>query len=105
MKKDFVLKLAGFGLLLSFSWVGLAQTHSVSTEPQKKSVLLEKYTGVGCGNCPDGARVASVIKDVAGDRFWILSIHEGHYAEPWGDLPDYRTQWGAAMVEQGGAVG
>ena len=105
MKKDFVLKLAGFGLLLSFSWVGLAQTHSVSTEPQKKSVLLEKYTGVGCGNCPGGAQVASIIKEVAGDRFWILSIHEGHYAEPWGDLPDYRTQWGAALLEQAGDIG
>lgn len=73
--------------------------------PQKKSILLEEYTGFGCGNCPDGARMASVLKDIAVGRFHIISIHEGHYAEPIAGSPDYRTDFGQALLDAAGDIG
>ena len=90
------------GLALSLGIVTALEAQSVSTEVQKKAVLLEEYTGVGCGNCPDGAAMAATIKQAGGDRFYIISIHEGHYAET---EPDYRTEWGAALLEQAGNIG
>lgn len=90
------------GLALSLGIVTALEAQSVSTEVQKKAVLLEEYTGVGCGNCPDGAAMAATIKQAGGDRFYIISIHEGHYAET---EPDYRTEWGAALLEQAGDIG
>ena len=90
------------GLALSLGIVTALEAQSVSTEVQKKAVLLEEYTGVGCGNCPDGAAMAAMIKQAGGDRFYIISIHEGHYAET---EPDYRTEWGAALLEQAGDIG
>lgn len=91
--KSFFLR-AAFCAAFSAGIVPVLDAQSVSTQVQKKAVLLEEYTGVGCGNCPDGAAVASTIKEAAGNRFYVVAIHEGPYAEPWGDLPDYRTDWG-----------
>lgn len=106
MKKgNFVFPKILFGLVLAAGGFSLASAQSVSTQVQKKNVLLEEYTGVGCGNCPDGARVAATIKEAAGDRFYVVAIHEGAYAEPWGDIPDYRTDWGAALLAQAGDIG
>lgn len=99
--KSFLSKLA-FCVAFSASVVSMLGAQSVSTEIQKKAVLLEEYTGVGCGNCPDGAAMAATIKQAGGDRFYIISIHEGHYAET---EPDYRTEWGAALLEQAGDIG
>ena len=100
--KSFLSKLA-FYVAFSASVVSMLGAQSVSTEIQKKAVLLEEYTGVGCGNCPDGAALAATIKQVAGDAFYIISIHEGHYSE--NVTVDYRTEWGAALLEQAGDVG
>ena len=103
--KTLVLLFPGvmFGLMLMAGTYSKASAYSVSTQVQKKNVLLEEYTGVGCGNCPDGARVAATIKEVAGDRFYTVAIHEGHYAEigPEG----YRTPYGAALLAQAGDIG
>lgn len=102
--KSFFLR-AAFCAAFSAGIVSVLDAQSVSTQVQKKAVLLEEYTGVGCGNCPDGAAVASTIKEAAGNRFYVVAIHEGPYAEPWGDLPDYRTDWGAALLAQAGDIG
>lgn len=102
--KSFFLR-AAFCAAFSAGIVPVLDAQSVSTQVQKKAVLLEEYTGVGCGNCPDGAAVASTIKEAAGNRFYVVAIHEGPYAEPWGDLPDYRTDWGAALLVQAGDIG
>ena len=100
--KSFLSKLA-FCVAFSASVVSMLGAHSVSTEIQKKAVLLEEYTGIGCGNCPAGATLAATIKQVAGDAFYIISIHEGHYSENM--TVDYRTEWGAALLEQAGDIG
>ena len=104
MKKgNFVFPKILFGLVLAAGGFSLASAQSVSTQVQKKNVLLEEYTGVGCGNCPDGARVAATIKEVAGDRFYTMAIHEGPYSE--GMPLDFRTPYGAALLQQAGDIG
>ena len=48
-------------------WVGLwlltfsAGAYEVSTEVSKKNVLLEEFTGLYCGNCPDGHVMAEAM--------------------------------------------
>lgn len=50
--KKLVLLFPGimFGLMLMAGTYSKASAYSVSTQVQKKNVLLEEYTGVGCGN-------------------------------------------------------
>lgn len=75
------------------------------TAQRQKAVLLEEYTGSGCGNCPDGAARASILKGIAQDRFYIMAIHAGHYAEPVAGYADYRTDFGEALLELAGNIG
>ncbi|MEE0895829.1 MAG: hypothetical protein U0M28_07680, partial [Bacteroidales bacterium] len=53
MKK---LVLSILGLVAGFAVV--AQTPQfVSTEPANRNVIIEEYTGINCGYCPDGHRI------------------------------------------------
>lgn len=94
---------------LSVAFVWGAATHlaaqQVSVVPQKKAALLEEYTGTGCGNCPDGAAYAARLKDLCGDAFHVISIHAGYYAEPFGDRPDFRTDFGDTLLDNAGDIG
>ena len=47
----------------------------VSTEPQKKNVLIEEFTGRGCPNCPDGHIIANAIHNSYPDRVCLVSVH------------------------------
>lgn len=68
----------------------------VSTEVEKRNVLIEEYTGVGCGYCPDGhARANTVCQQYAGHA-WAINIHQGGYASGSG----YETQWGDGLAGQ-----
>lgn len=75
----------------------------VSTVPQKRAVLLEEYTGMKCGNCPDGAEMASALKELRGDAFYVIAVHGGWYAEPGEGYPDYRTDFGDTLLADAGA--
>lgn len=86
--------------LLSINFVpGHSQTtYNVSTEPQKKNVLLEDFTGYNCGNCPDGHKIVAKIKLSHPDRVFPVAVHAGSYAEPLNiDAPDFRTTEGTAI--------
>ena len=58
MKKIFTL----FSLILLSSVVVIAQSF-VSTTPENKNVVLEEFTGIHCGFCPDGHVVGQGIYD------------------------------------------
>ena len=73
----------------------MAQT-IVSTEVEKRNVLIEEFTGVGCGYCPDGhARANAICQQYAGHA-WAINIHQGGYATGSG----YETQWGDGLASQ-----
>ena len=72
MKKIF---LSLFVLLSCFLQVN-AQNF-VSTEPQKKGVLVEEFTGRNCQYCPDGQLIANSIHNSYPDRAFVVAIHAG----------------------------
>ncbi len=97
-------------LLFAFVCVNLtpnsAQTgYKVSTDVQKKNVLLEDFTGYNCGNCPDGHKIAAKIKLSHPDRVFPVAVHAGWYAVPTGvDAPDFRTAEGTEINDYFGVT-
>ena len=64
----------------------------VSTDPYKRNVIIEEYTGVYCGYCPDGHRIANELAVKYQDRLFVLNIHTGGYAND--ASIDFRTEDG-----------
>jgi len=84
--------------------IGFSQT-IVSTTPQNRNVVLEEFTGINCIYCPDGHAIAQAIQDANPDRVSLINIHVGTFAVPSAGQPDFRTQWGNAILGQTGATG
>lgn len=66
--------------LLAFSFSLKAQQY-VSTQPSNRNVILEEFTGRGCGYCTDGHRIANEIMANNPGRVWAINIHAGGYAQ------------------------
>ena len=73
-------------LALSFS---LKAQQYVSTEPANRNVILEEFTGRGCGYCTDGHRVANQIMANNPGRVWAINVHAGGYA--YTTYPNFNT--------------
>ena len=63
----------------------------VSKTAQNRNVLLEEYTGINCGYCPDGHKIADSLHAIYGDKFIQINIHAGSFA------PAYKTPEGTAL--------
>ncbi|MCZ4318083.1 Omp28-related outer membrane protein [Aequorivita viscosa] len=77
----------------------------VSTSPENKNVVLEEFTGIYCVFCPDGHSIAQGIQNANPDRVSLINIHQGGFASPSGDDPDFRTPFGNALAAQTGLTG
>ena len=66
--------------LLAFAFSVKAQQY-VSTQPANRNVILEEFTGRGCGYCTDGHRIANQIMAANPGRVWAINIHAGGYAQ------------------------
>lgn len=53
-----------------------------SSTPENRKVVLEDFTGVRCGYCPDGAVRAKAIADANPGKVIIVAVHSGSYALP-----------------------
>lgn len=73
----------------------MAQT-IVSTQVEKRNVLLEEFTGVGCGYCPDGHSRANAICAQYEGHAWAINIHAGGYASGSG----YETEDGDLIHDE-----
>jgi len=69
-------KLFSFLSFLLIASSFFAQT-IVSTSPENKNVILEEFTGIHCGYCPDGHAIAQGIQDDNPDDVFIINIHTG----------------------------
>ncbi|MDR1683060.1 MAG: hypothetical protein LBS25_06705, partial [Candidatus Symbiothrix sp.] len=76
---------------------GMSAQQHVSTEVQKKNILLEEFTGIHCGNCPDGHKIANNLAAAQEGIVYTIAIHSGHYAVPNVGEPDYRIPEGEAI--------
>lgn len=87
-----------FSFTLAYSAVAFCQEqYSVSTEVEKRKILLEEFTGVNCGWCPEGHKVAKqLVAGMAGEAF-AVNVHAGYYSEPGAGQPDFRTSEGTAL--------
>ena len=88
-----------FGIFNYFS----AKAYEVPTETQKKNILLEVFTGIYCGNCPDGDVVTDDLLTAQGNCVYAIDIHSNYYANPIGNDPDFRTEEGELIDEELGA--
>lgn len=75
----------------------LNSQYNVSTSPENKKVLIEEFTGISCGNCPDGHAMAKQTALAKDGEVFIIAIHAGHYSEPYSDQPDFRTEDGTLI--------
>lgn len=97
MKK--LLSLAVLAVMTVFP--ALAQNEQfVSTEVSNKNVVLEEYTGINCGYCPDGHKRANQLAAAHPGRVFVINVHAGSYA-----ANTYTTQFGNALANQTGLTG
>lgn len=83
-----------FGLLPA-----LASAQSlVHYTPENRTALLEDFTGIHCGYCPEGHAIAADLEATYTDRVVVVGVHAGGYAVPQnGTEPDFRTPEGTAI--------
>jgi thiol-disulfide isomerase/thioredoxin len=62
------------GLSLSAQWV--------STDVQKRVALLEDWTGIRCGHCPDGHKTMDQLEAKYGEHFIGVGMHVGTLSQP-----------------------
>ena len=60
----------------------------VSTEVDYKNALIEEFTGLHCGYCPDGHRMANEIANANPGKVFLVNIHSGSFAVPSPGQPD-----------------
>lgn len=72
----------------------------VDSAVQMKNVVLEEYTGINCPYCPAGHKIANDIQKANPGDVFLINVHTGYYANPSGGQPDFRTQYGSALVGQ-----
>ena len=94
-------KIALMSLLLSaLVSGGLKAQNFVSTESQKRNVVLEEYTGKHCSWCPEGQMTANAIARNNPGRVFLVNIHGGPFSPP--TDPNLNTDDGTTMVEDYG---
>ena len=92
--------------LLSFVWVFSSAQTFVSTTPENKNVVLEEFTGIYCGFCPDGHVIAQGLHDANPNDVFLINIHTGGYSNPNGpNDPDFNSNHGAGIAANSGLAG
>jgi hypothetical protein len=92
MKKNLLI-----ASVFAFSAGSMMAQLPVGTAPQNKSVLLEEFTGIHCGYCPDGHVVANTIHSNAPTRVVLVNIHSGSFANASTGEIDFKTADGNAI--------
>ncbi|MBK9416872.1 MAG: Omp28-related outer membrane protein [Flavobacteriales bacterium] len=83
--------------LLAFTPLLAIGQSLVSSSPQDRSVLLEDFTGIHCGYCPEGHVIMEALETQHGARLATIGIHAGPFATPATGEPDFRTTPGTAI--------
>jgi len=99
------MKKITFILAMAFASVSLFAQTIVGTTAENKNVILEEFTGIHCGYCPDGHKISNQIATANPGDFFAINIHTGSFATPQPGEPDYKTQWGDAIAGQSGLTG
>ena len=86
-------------LTIALLWVFSTVTAqwNVSIEVSNKKVLVEEYTGIHCGYCPQAHKIVAEMIKAQGDNVYAVAIHAGNYAVPGSDEPDFRISEGVEL--------
>lgn len=80
-----------------------AHAYEVPTTQQKKNILLEEFTGIHCGYCPQGHAIANNLLIAQSEYIYVIAIHSGDFSKPSSDQPDFRTERGDLINQTIGA--
>lgn len=69
----------------------------VSTAPSNKKAVIEEFTGVYCGYCPDGHKIGTNLHNADPNNVILINIHSGGYANVNPGEPDFKTPEGTAV--------
>ena len=94
-----MIKKILLSVLIFFSLNAISQV-IVSTSPEKRNVILEEFTGLHCGYCPDGHFISQNIQTANPGDVFLVNIHEGGFSIPSGGEPDFRTQFGTPIANE-----
>ena len=84
--------------LIFLATTGLNAQNWTDVLPHDRNIVLEEFTGIRCGFCPDGHRIAHEIDSANPGRVTVIGIHTGSYAVPsTSSQPDFQTQWGSSI--------
>jgi len=83
-------------ILFGFT-ASLVSQELASRDPQLRNVVLEEFTGIHCGYCPDGHKRANALKEANPGRVVLINIHAGSFSVPSAGEPDFRTAFGAQL--------
>ena len=85
-------------ICLSITTLSLFSQNFVSTTAENKNVILEEFTGISCGFCPDGHAIAQTLNNANPNDVFLINIHTGSYANPQGPGTDFNTSFGALVI-------
>ena len=77
---------------------GSTEEFLASMNVETKHAVLEDYTGVRCGFCPDGHARAQALIDQYGDNVVVLGVNAGSYAAPSSGWANFTTPYGPAFI-------
>jgi hypothetical protein len=70
------------------------------TTQMNRVAVLEDFTGVRCGYCPDGHVRAKAVEDANPGKFIIIAVHGGQYAAPQTGWANLTTAFGQSLISQ-----
>lgn len=75
-----------------------------NVDPDAKKVLVEKFTGVKCTNCPQASDLVEDLMAIYPGQVLEVSIHSGFFAKPYTESQyDFRTDDGNGLEQFLGA--
>lgn len=78
--------------------------YEVTTDVTARNVLLEEFTGIHCGFCPQGHAIAATLLK-ASPQVYVMAVHAGYYAQPYRDEPNFLTDEGTEINDEFGITG
>jgi hypothetical protein len=96
MKHNYLFKILLIQILvIAF----IANVGAISHKRSCKKILIEKFTGIHCGFCPNADEIAGIILEAQPDSAYVISVHTGYYAAPMAGEPDLRYVYGDSLYD------
>ena len=76
-----------------------------STEQENRNAVLEDFTGVRCGYCPQGHEIAQGLIDQYPNDVVVIGVNAGGYAAPAPGWANFTTSYGQAWIDQSSVKG